>query len=495
MKKIFLALLTVLSIFGLASCGGDNGGKPNKNKKTVIQYMGWDSGSDSATTLKREMINKFNETSESIYIEIVEYSGDYDTYLNTLASANGLPDVFLVNSVPNAVVNKLALDITNYANADSEWANVEGSLKDSVTYYERVYAIPSAQHYLGFFANYDLLQTWGQDPAKFEAGKFSTDDFFTAIKEVNNVTPTDGTGVIGVNATGDMINWLPAALDTTNTIKHYVWDGEKLQLDSETMRNALTKIQEIGKIDNKYTFASLEGKVQQGEEEVDVRKIIFGSENEQTVFESGKMAFLQGASYYSISDKADFSYKFVAYPDGKVVSASDYMCVSRSCKNPEAAYEVAKFLTYGADGINARYEIVEANNEIKLAGLPINTDTTLTSKWFDYVTLRGVKDVYEKVVAGEIDVLVEGNKSIPGFIDARFKMMTGVKIDGLRGGAELNMSDFIWDTCSGAISVSQYVSIMTADKTAEVNSKISSAYAKIKELTDATKAQESNSQA
>ena len=57
------------------------------------------------------------------------------------------------------------------------------------------------------------------------------------------------------------------------------------------------------------------------------------------------------------------------------------------------------------------------------------------------------------------------------------------------------MSDFIWDTCSGAISVSQYVSIMTADKTAEVNSKISSAYAKIKELTDATKAQESNSQA
>ena len=57
------------------------------------------------------------------YIEMVEPQGNYDEFINTLAYAGNLPDVFLVNSVANTVAANYAMDITLFAEADEEWEN------------------------------------------------------------------------------------------------------------------------------------------------------------------------------------------------------------------------------------------------------------------------------------------------------------------------------------------------------------------------------------
>ena len=484
MKKIFLTLLATLSIFGLAACGGNGG----KTRKTVVTYCGWDLGTESEPTLKRQMINKWNETNEKIYIEVVEPQGGYDEFINTMASAGNLADVFLVNSVPNAVVSKQAMDITNFAKADTEWETIEGALRESVTFSESIYAIPAAQNYIGFFANYKLLDDEaglsGNAAELFEAGKFSYTDFFDAIKAVNNVTAVDGSGFIGVNATGDMINWLPSSIDSTletpQGLTHYVWNGESLDMNGTTMLKALEIIQEIGSKDSKYTFNSLAPAA--GEE--DTREQIFGSTDEKVVFEAGKMAFIQAASYYTFNDdNMEFEYKFVAYPDAKVISAADYLCISKATAYPDEAFEVAKYLTYGAEGINARYEIVESDPEnMKLTGLPIVTDATLTANWFEYITLPGVKEVYNKVVSNEIQVIVECNKATPGYLTARFNQLTGVVIEGLRGDAEYKIGDFIWDVCGGDINLNQYRTYMTDELEAKINKNIKDAYADINKV-------------
>ena len=192
------------------------------------------------------------------------------------------------------------------------------------------------------------------------------------------------------------------------------------------------------------------------------------------------------ASYYTFNDDdMGFNYKFVAYPDAKVISAADYLCLSKAITDATkatAAYEVAKYLTYGSEGINARYEIVQNNPDLELTGLPIVTDTTLTATWFNYVTLPGVKEVYDKVVSGDIQVIVECNKATPGYLTARFNQLTGVVIEGLRGDSQYKIGDFIWDVCGGDIALAQYRQYMNDELETLINSNIVDASSKIQNV-------------
>ena len=131
MKKLFIALLCALGVLSLAAC--DNGGAGGKTKKTVITYCGWDLGTEDAPSLKRKMIEWYNKNSEEVYIKMVPSQDPHDTFIDTLAGGSALPDVYLINSVPG-VAGRLAMDITELAGLDAEWANVDPTLKESVTY-------------------------------------------------------------------------------------------------------------------------------------------------------------------------------------------------------------------------------------------------------------------------------------------------------------------------------------------------------------------------
>ena len=262
-RRIFLLLLVLLGSLTLVACGGNN--NSNKVKKTVISYCGWDLGTDAAPSLRRKMIEKYNEQSETIYIEMIEPQGNYDEFINTLAAAGTLPDIFLVNSVANTVAAKQAMDITLFAEADEEWENVNISLRESCTYYDSIYAIPSAQNYIGLFANYDLIDDEAglSDDAsvKFAPGAYTYQEFISTVKAVNKIDAQDGSGFIGFNNTGSMISWLPSVLDSQlanpKGVMHYIWDGESLDMNGDTMINALEIIAELGSMDGDYTYSAL----------------------------------------------------------------------------------------------------------------------------------------------------------------------------------------------------------------------------------------------
>lgn len=496
MRKIFITLLSFLGILSLVGCGGTstevptgNEGtqteptqKPSKTpakKKTIIQYCGWDLGTESNPTLKRKMIEEFNKTSDDIMIDMLPSQDPLEKFYTDLDVLDSMPDVFMVSSVPNAVIKEWARDITSLTTQDPEWKNVEGSLKSAVTdtYNGSVYAIPTAQHYIGFLANYDLIGSYANidDYAEnvFAPGAFTTKQFFDVIPEIKS-EKTNGTSVVGINAVGDMINWLPSTLD--ENYEHFVWNAEKEEFDftSQVMTDSLSKIQTLGKIASRNTFNSYADP----NAEEDPRVGLFGTSDAATAFLQGQIGFYQGMTSDDVSS-IKFNYKFVGYPDKRVVSTGDFLCISNECKNPEAAYEVAKFLSFGAEGINARYKIVKENENIDLTGLPVNIDPTVTSEWFDYVEMKGVKEIYDQVVAGEYKVIVEGLKTIPGFESARFTADTGIKIDGVRGGNTLTIGDLIWDVCEGSITIGQYTTNMTSTKADLLNEAVKNAKDKI----------------
>ena len=504
MKK----LLTILSAFVLTltlfACGevtttskttGTGGqqqtttGNKKPTKKTVVKYCGWDLGTEELNNVARRLIEKFNKESKDIRIDIVptDPTVNQTEWLTQLIGAGNVPDVFLVLDVPHAIRNNWALDLSEFVNNDPEWQDVESALKQNVTYGDKVYALPAAQDYVGYKVNYDLLNNYatglgGDAYDIFYAGSdlYTTDKFFEVVKSLRNVNPTtNGTGYIGLDQASNIIDWLPASLDETGTIKHSVWDGYSVQFKHEAVIDAIGKIQSISKRSEQYVLDTIP--VTTGSEEnnnlVEVRKDAFGGTNATEIFTLGRLGFMRDGSW-TADTEYDFGYKFIGFPDNKVISAADYMCVSKTTKNKEAAYKVAKYLTFGLQGYLDRFSIIEANPDagLTLDGLPVTTNTQVTEKWFDYVTLAGLEETFLAVAEGKVDVLVEPNKTVPGYVEARDKYNTGISIPGVRDGGILLIGDILWDACGGDITMDDYINNMSDTLLKELNNYIDAQY-------------------
>ena len=260
--------------------GSENGGGNNKVKKTVVTFCSWNFGTEEDNNLTRRRVEAFNKASSTIRIEMVipvDGTG-YDEFLATMASAGELPDVFFVNSVPTAVINQWAMDITSLAKADSEWEDIPSALRESITYNDHIFAVPAGQYYMGLFANLELIDDYltGNKSAEemFAPGAFSTEEWISVVKAMKDINHMDGTGVIGMNAVGDMINWLPATFDATGKTKHFTWNGHEFDFRSEALLDALRVIADLGDPQSQYVYDSIPATAGEGDDSEEYRSLI-----------------------------------------------------------------------------------------------------------------------------------------------------------------------------------------------------------------------------
>ncbi len=204
---------------------------------TTVTFSSWGLGTVADNNLLRRQIAKFNEENTDIQIQIVEPSGDWNTWLTTKAAAGEFPDIVSVASVPDYVMNDWIGDISSVT--DDEWSDIPQALSDSITYGDKIYAIPAAYHYMGYFANLDLLDE--VSTATFNDFTYTADDFFSAIADLKDTTVTDGSGTIGISGVNEMVNWYPSILDTTGTIQQYVWNGTNFDLNGTPIKDAIAK--------------------------------------------------------------------------------------------------------------------------------------------------------------------------------------------------------------------------------------------------------------
>ena len=504
MKKRFLTIIMAMFIclfsLVLIGCGeisddlgngtntGDNGsGTGSKTRKTVVTFCSWNFGTEEENNLTRRRVEAFNKASSTIRIEmVVPVDGQgYDDFLATMASAGELPDVFFVNSVPTAVINQWALDITSIAKADSEWEDIPSALRDSITYNEHIYAVPAGQYYMGLFANLELIDDYltGSKSAEemFAPGAFSTEEWISVVKSMKDINHMDGTGVIGMNAVGDMINWLPATFDNTGKTKHFTWNGHEFDFRSEALLDALRVIADLGDPQAQYVYDSIPATVGEGDDAEEYRSLILGSGSASDVFKAGRMGFIQEGSWAGAYENVDFDCIFTSYPDGKVMAATDFVCLSKSTKHAAEAYEVAKYLTFGAEGVQAMFDILDNNPDagLSLTCIPLNTKPEISAKWFSYIKMKGLQETFDAANQGKVEVIVEGNKTVPGFLKARYTFNTGISIEGVREGSLLTIGDLVWDTCGGKISINDYINYMTKELNDKINQLVADDFAQM----------------
>ena len=421
-------------------------GKSVFDEPVTLSYLAWNLGTAEEDNLERKMLAKFQEVYPNVTINIVEVplnedgsAGDYGNYLNTLAAQKALPDVYMWTSVPDTASAGWAADVSAYAEEDAEYQNVVAAVRDGGRINNKVYGIPFQMHLFGIMQNYNIYEELNVDPLPYS---YTLDDLLERIA----ATTTDKYRGIDNFAIED---W--GALVDSDTIGFGTFDGEKYNFSSEEFAKAIDTYKEV--VEKGYTGN--------------------GSYTEPWLPEGVNWAWGEGyiANQYEASwsiagfqnGERPFKSDLIPLPNEKVILVPDFIFVAANTENTEAAYELAKWMSFGVDGMKARMEIKDENGIVGYSGLPLNAgyDAEIDDYFLkDYEDFPMFLQVYASLKEKPENVYVEGFKVIPGYTKSRFDADTGVV--GTVNGEEksLTMSELIIAIIKGDKQLSDYAAEM-----------------------------------
>ena len=464
MKKILALLLALSMVVAMTACGtagddktttkapaagtteagteapgteeGTEAGTQGSTEQVVLRFASWALGTEEDNNLERQMIAAFEKAYPHIKIEIAEEIVDpWNDALNTAAAGGTLPDVSLIAALPTAVANQWALDLTELAKNDPEWSKVPASLIESGTYNDKLYGIPTALHLAGFFINADYFEEMNVDP--LEPG-FAWDEFEDAVEKLHK--PSEGKAALRV--VDDFVNFLPYLWDENQG--WFTYDGNELHLNSKEFIRAVKTTKNF----RGYSWAGLteDQKAQSAGE----------GKSDWDAWTQGYTAIWYDGTWGCGNYPNDLPYeaKFIGLSEGKSVIVPDYCFISSTTKHPQEAWEFVKFMFWGTQGINTRMDLDEADDGVSWAALPLNTDEAIIDRFFQNYPVEGVEEVYRGM--NENGTVVEANKFVPGYTNARYEGMTGITI----GDSEANMWAVLNACFGGELNIDDYAEQM-----------------------------------
>ena len=433
MKKVQLFALTTLLATLCAGCGGkessgvtnSTGGIGNTSSSVhhdpvTITYSAWNLGAADAETpnLDRMMIDEFEKQYPWITVNVMERPNNPGTtdpqnwseFLAARASVGKLPDVFMVDTLPNYVGNNWVMDITSLVNSDPDYALLSDDVTSAAVYKNMTFALPIAIYYHGYVVNKTLFYNQGSE---IPTADTTFDEFINEIKGAADHT-SGGTGHAGIEGIEHIIHCYPSLIN--DAMQWYTFDGEKFNLDSPEFRQAVDFYLSI------YNDKSISYDVLTTEERID----FFG---EGDPFPGGKMLAKWYGSYSLGSLQAskddgtiDFALDFIGFPGvgevKKTPISMDFNAVSSQTKHPEEAYLLAKWMGFGKEGYAKRLELSTTVDGLSLVSYaPLIPDQELLDKYFAlYPTFKE----YRKVIESQ-SFISEPVKYMVGYDQVRYQ--------------------------------------------------------------------------
>ena len=419
--------------------------QPSGPTKELI-YRSWDLGTETQNNEERQLVQAF-EKAYNVSVKIVENPGSGNGYWDGIVASyiNGidLADVVMVPNLDWPLANEFLLNIKEYAEKDAEFAKVPSSIRDACTLKSGIYAVPARMNLQGYFINTTLVE----GVLGVRTDNIDCNSGYEKIENIINKAATNNS-VVGLDSPAHFIDTMASVLDETGEMGYFTWDGANYHLDSEAFITGVQKARDL--FDAKKTLDAYDE---------DMRlELGLDPENDPKVdaWNKGKLAMRYGYTYeipdMIENDTLNNSYKFVGNPGGKITIVGDYYGISKTTKEPELAYEFAKWMSFGREGFSKRMDLYAEKGTVN--SLPLTDDDSLIEKYFELFgsssLMSGLEDAYEYIQSKS---MVEGVKVVPGFLSARQNKKTGITV----GEAEnLTMFEILNLCVVGGLNIADY---------------------------------------
>ncbi|MBN3490404.1 carbohydrate ABC transporter substrate-binding protein [Acholeplasma equirhinis] len=362
MKKIYTLIVGLILATLLVACGDT----PDVENRIQLSYADW-----GDQDMNQKLIDAFEEAYPHIDVQLrtdiggsgAEFTGN----LQLAATVGILPDVFATDNVPTIVVSELALDVAEYWDKDEDAELVYPYIADTAVYNGKRYAIPSFQFLKGIMINLTIFEKanlttvegkYRIDEDGYPVKDWTYSEFIEIVKAIKSPTFTDPQNTVIALDTWYGSPDFQQVWPTMNNadVMYDTFDGEKFNYTSDEWIFAM---QEKVKL-QMLTDGTLQNFTQ---EQYDTYPHLGGY-----LISTGYGAMdIEGSWQFNViktaKDNGVFDLGFWPYPQGSEglypPVILDYQAVSSQTKNPEEAYLLAKWMTYGRQGWAARLDVLE----------------------------------------------------------------------------------------------------------------------------------------
>ncbi|MCF7930530.1 MAG: extracellular solute-binding protein [Acholeplasmataceae bacterium] len=429
MKKILLLFVALFLVVGLYACG-DDGETPIVNQKIELTYADWGNQEFNQRMIDAFMA-KYPDIRVTLRQDIAGSGAEFTGNLVTAAQAGLLPDVFATDNVPTVINAGLTYDLAELWDADPDTDLVYENVALTGVYNGKRFAVPSFQFLKGIMINLDIFADANLTTVE---GKYRIDndgypvkdwtftEFVEIAKAIKNFDLVDTENlVIGMDTwygSPDFQQVWPMMNDAN--VQYDTWDGSAFHYTSADWIYAMQQKVALHQLTN--------GTTTRYEQDVYDNNPVL----QQYLIQMGYAAMdIEGSWMLGIINAAkedsNINLGFWPYPSGSAglfpPTILDYQAISSQTAHPEEAYLLAKWMTFGQEGWEARLDLLEADNDAALlAGeLPIHLDRfpvgdypDVWDRVYDLVDdIEGINYTLDRIEYSKPDL----DKWLPGYKD------------------------------------------------------------------------------
>lgn len=379
------------------------------------------------------LFDSFQAVYKNVELEI-RYFSDGDTSLNYVtkqASIGKLPDVVFDDaaSVPTYVAQGLVSSLDKYVKNDPDIANVPSEILDSYRYGDakKLYALPNSIHFSCVMINKDIVKDLN---LAMPALDWTIDDMANFLKA----------GTTSVYSGCEMLfgnYYLAAQLCPIydRNVGLYGYNAKTGKFDLSSMTTALILCSGLRKIEGLEAFSLRRTAGKYAEK--------FGNSNTsdtRMALKLGRTLVEFDSGTWEDPNLGNFKFSNTLWPypqseKGRMPIHVDHSFMTSATKNPDAAFQLLRYITYSTEGNMARLSMYD--NEHK-------GNYVLSSKFYVPVTMQadvkakfnslGVSDVYQYMY-NNIDksYRADPTKYIPKFKEVISEIGTPVWDDVMDG--------------------------------------------------------------
>ncbi len=375
------------------------------------------------------LANRFMEIYPNITV-VVKYENvsTYDDTLLTLVSNRNTPDVIMYSDCDFALSNMLLADISEYWDSDPETQKVASTINNcgiGTFMTDARFAVPVKFFPTGMYIDLNVLEALNiEAPSR----NWTWSDMIQLIKDATVLDSPDGMAYYGCGYYNRLDSYYGIAA-SQQIIGEFGFDGLDFDLGVWAVGEQEFADLKLGG----YIAPSTE--TQEMEDWADDWEAWCGATGHVALFTE---AFWTYMGTWATESFKQYNLDIVPYvvpavseedasKDHHTIATIDFGGITTSCEHPREAYELLKFMSFGADGWLTRCEMYNDESITNTAGLALKYDvmpcpiTTDENVWTAYVDMycKGMDEehraCWEEFFASCMQPIPFGWTSIAGY--------------------------------------------------------------------------------